>query len=175
MLIFFGLIDLTVTSLLLTLWSTDTSDLNVLPPLLLVRGFGLPLMLQSVNTIALDGIRGPALPDATTLSVVLRNVVGSLGIALLTNYLYDRATSHAQALCRTACGQVGAVTVGGLPGSSMAPAIRHAVALAYQDTYVVVTVLVLPAFVVAWLLRRPSWAMGGAAATQGPSPASPSE
>jgi DHA2 family multidrug resistance protein len=166
-LIFFGLIDLTATSLLLTLWSTDTSDLNLLPPLLLVRGFGLPLMLQSVNTTALDGIRGPALPDATTLNVVLRNVVGSLCIALLTNYLYGRATSHAKALCRTACGHTGAVTVGGLPGSSMPPVIRHAVALAYQDTYVVVTVLVLPAFLFAFMLRRPSWAAGGSRAPQG--------
>jgi len=175
LLIFFGLIDLTVTSLLLTLWSTDTSDLNVLPPLLLIRGFGLPLMLQSVNTVALDGIRGPTLPDATTLSVVLRNVVGSLCIALLTNYLYDRATTHAQALCRAACGRVGAVTVGGLPGSSMPPVIRHAVALAYHDTYVIVTLLVLPAFVVAWMLRKPSWATGGAAAAQGPAAAAPAD
>ncbi|MGH2389883.1 MAG: MDR family MFS transporter [Chloroflexota bacterium] len=168
LLVLVGLIILTITSLLLTLWTTVDSELNLLIPIMLVRGFGLPLMLQSVNTMALDGIRGPELPDATTLSVVTRNVIGSLSIALLTNYLYDRAATHARDLCRTACGHIGPIAVGGVPGSAMPAIIRQAVANAYQDTYVIVTILVLPAFLLAWQLRKPAWSLGGRGAGAGP-------
>jgi DHA2 family multidrug resistance protein len=168
LLIFIGLIILTITSLLLTLWTTVNSDLTLLVPIMLVRGFGLPLMLQSVNTMALDGIRGPTLPDATTLSVVMRNIVGSLSIALLTNFLYDRAASHARDLCHTACGHLGNISVGGVPGSAMPPVIRQAVADGFQDTYVVVTILVLPAFLLAWGLRKPSWTLESSPAGAAP-------
>jgi EmrB/QacA subfamily drug resistance transporter len=97
-LIMTGLVILTVTSFLIAFWTTATSDLLLLPAILLVRGFGMPLTMQSTNTVALEGIRGPVLADATTLSVVTRNVIGSLTIALLTNYLQSRATYHLSAI-----------------------------------------------------------------------------
>ncbi|MGH2410051.1 MAG: MFS transporter, partial [Chloroflexota bacterium] len=172
-LIWIGLTDLFITSILLTLWTTATSDLNLLIPIMLVRGLGLPMMLQSVNTIALDGIRGPNLPDATTLNVVTRNIMGSLSIAILTNYLQSRNTVHISALAHGVAGRFAHTGVGGITGKQMPVPVQHALAQAYQDTFVLVTILVLPAFLVVGFLRQPSWRATTAA--PGAAPSVPSE
>jgi DHA2 family multidrug resistance protein len=151
-LILTGLTILLVTSILLTIWTTGTSNLDLLPAILLVRGFGLPLMLQSTNTIALEGIRGPALPDATTLNVVARNVVGSLSIALLTNYLQSRATIRLDALGTRAAAAFHGVGARGA-GLRFPPAILDALAKAYQDVYIVMVIVMLPAVVIGWFMR----------------------
>jgi len=161
-LIWIGLTDLLATSILLAVWTTADSNLNLLIPIMLVRGLGLPMMLQSVNTIALDGIRGPDLPDATTLNVVMRNIMGSLSIAILTNYLQSRNTFHVGALLHGVAGRFAHTGVGGITGNQMPLPVQHALAQAYQDTYILVTILVLPAYLVVGFLRQPSWRSPGA-------------
>jgi len=170
--IWIGLTDLLITSILLALWTTATSDLNLLIPIMLVRGIGLPMMLQSVNTIALDGIRGPNLPDATTLNVVMRNIMGSLSIAILTNYLQSRNTFHIGALARGVAGRFAHTGVGGVTGNHMPVPVQHALAQAYQDTFVLVTILVLPAFLVVGFLRQPTWRANAAPLGSAPPTAS---
>jgi EmrB/QacA subfamily drug resistance transporter len=147
-----GLTILVVTSVLLTVWTTGTSNLALLPAILIVRGFGLPLMLQSTNTIALEGINGPMLPDATTLNVVARNVVGSLSIALFTNYLQSRATTHLAALGSSVAARFHGVGARGA-GLLFSPSVLDALAKAYQDVYIVITIVMLPAFIIGWYLR----------------------
>jgi hypothetical protein len=166
------LTDLFITSILLALWTTANSDLNLLIPIMLVRGLGLPMMLQSVNTIALDGIRGPNLPDATTLNVVTRNIMGSLSIAILTNYLQSRNTFHIGALARGVAGRFAHTGVGGVTGNQMPAPVQHALAQAYQDTFVLVTILVLPAFLVVGFLRQPTWRANAGTRGSAPSAAS---
>jgi hypothetical protein len=130
-------------------------------------------MFQSVNTLALDGIRGPELPDATTLSVVTRNVMGSLAIAVLTNFLQSRTTLHIQAIAGGAGKAFAHMGVGGVSGNQMPPAVRDALALAYHETYVLLAIVVLPTFVIAWFLRQPSWRVK--TVTAGPPAADPAE
>jgi EmrB/QacA subfamily drug resistance transporter len=155
-LIFAGLILVALTSLWLALWSTSTANLLVLPFILFIRGIGLPLVMQSTNTVLLEGINGPLLPEATTLNVVGRNVMGSLGIALLTNYLQDRTNTYVSNLGPAVAGAAHSVarTVGAAMSTThLPPAVLNAQASAYHDTYLVVTISILPAFVAAALVK----------------------
>ena len=78
--------------------------------------------------------------------------MGSLAIAVLTNYLQNRAGTHIAALGR---GAAHAAQVGLAHGGEGIPAaVLAAQATAYHDTYLLVSVLVLPAFVAAFLIRR---------------------
>ncbi len=155
-LIFAGLIIVTLTSFWLAFWTTATANLLVLPVILFLRGIGLPLTMQSTNTVLLEGINGPLLPEATTLNVVGRNVMGSLGIAVLTNYLQGRATTYIANLGLAAHGAArGLARTYGATGaaSHLSPAILNAQATAYHDTYLVVAIIGLPAFIAAWLVK----------------------
>jgi len=168
-----GLVITIITSALLTIWTTGSSNLMLLPLILIFRGVGLPLTLQSTNTLALEGIDGPMLPDATTLSVASRNVAGSLCIAVLTNYLQSRTLTRLDALGSHVSAAFRTV---GSPGTSvnLPPKVLDALAKAYQDTYVVMTVAVLPAFVFAWFLRSRYFTGKSAALTGDPDGAVPS-
>lgn len=86
-LILTGGVVIAVTAYVLAGWAGSVAALAVLPWILIPRGIGLPLLLQPTNTSSLNGITGAALPDATTLNVVMRNVIASLSIAVLTNLL----------------------------------------------------------------------------------------
>ena len=154
-LILIGTAVLTVTGFWLGFWTTATSALVVLPFILLPRGLGLPLTLQSTNTTMLQGIAGPNLPQATTLNVVARNVVASLAIAILTNYLQQRITAHVSALGgRFAHFSSNTTAIANPALLARAPApVKDAIALAYHDTFLVSAATILPLFVLAFLLR----------------------
>ena len=168
-----GAAVLMVTSFLLAIWTTATSDLVLLSLILLVRGFGLPLTLQSINTLALSGIRGPNLPQATTLNVVARNVVGSLAIAILTNYLDDRRNGYVAALGAKAVQGLKQSAGAGIAGISHLPEpVRAAIASAYHDTFVICGLVTIPALLIGFLLQSsPKQAEGATAnAPQGARP-----
>lgn len=163
------------TSLAIQRWSTLTSAYSVLPWILILRGVGLPFMLQSASTSALFGITGRALPGATTLNVVCRNAVGALSIAVLTNYLETRQVLHQVNLASrvtlsdpgTAALYNGLVTrfqalgdttqqATGLAIAQLARLVgRQASALAFQDVYLVTAVVSVPVIVLALLVRAP--------------------
>jgi DHA2 family multidrug resistance protein len=151
-LIITGSIILTVTGFALANWTTATADLAVLPWILFPRGIGLPLALQSTNVVALQGIRGPNLPQATTLNVVARNVMGALSIGALTSYLQHQTTVHLAALGPRVASHMatsqGSRTLAGLPKP-----ILDAFAAAYHDTYVVTAVITIPTIIVALLIQ----------------------
>jgi MFS transporter, DHA2 family, multidrug resistance protein len=116
-------------------WVSTIAALSVLPWILFPRGVGLPIALQPTNTTALDGITGSTLPEATTLNVVARNVVGSLSIAVLTNVLQQRAMYY-------------------VSRAGHAPrAIFDARALAYHDVFLITAAIIVPAIVLALFLR----------------------
>jgi len=175
-----GLVTI-ISSLLLQGWSTADSAYSVLPWILLLRGFGLPLFLQSANTSALYGITGRDLPTATTLNVVARNVVAALSIAILTNIfrtqqvvhqanlsarvtradpaanaMYNGLVNHFLSLGLSASQAVGAA-IGQL---SRQVALQGAV-LAFQDVYWLTAIVTIPVILLAFLVRPPRPTAGG--------------
>jgi DHA2 family multidrug resistance protein len=160
LLILLGLTDVVLTSGLIALFTNGNSNLTALAPLLLISGFGLTLLLQSVNTLVLDGISGPELPDATTLNVVTRNVMVSLCVAALTNFLQSRTAVHLQGIAHGTDSSYAQVGVGGFVGTQVPQAVRTALALAYHDTFVLLTIAVLPALLIVWFLHSPSGRAG---------------
>ncbi len=167
---------LTITSSwLLAGWSTVDSPYSALPWFLLLRGIGLPFFLQSANTSALDGITGRALPGATTLNVVGRNVVAALSIATLLNILQNKITIHRFDLASTfsLTNPVNRLTYNNLvtslihSGTPAAQAGRQAIvllqrqlgtqaaALGYQDIYYLTAIITIPVIVLAFLIRPP--------------------
>jgi len=172
-----------VTSFMLQGWSTLDSAYAVLPWILLLRGFGLPLVLQSATTSALYGITGRDLPTATTLNVVARNVVAALSIAILINIfdtqqavhqanlaarvtranpaanaMYNGLVNHFLSLGLSASQAVGAA-IGHLSGM----VAQQGAALAFQDVYWLVGVVSIPVILLAFLVRAPRPAGGGGA------------
>jgi len=178
-----------VTSLLLQGWSTVNSAYSVLPWILLLRGVGLPLFLQSANTSALYGISGRGLPGATTLNVVSRNVIAALSIAILTNIfrtqqivhqanlasrvtlstpgfntLYTNLVNHFRGLGYSA-GQAAGAAIGQLSGQ----VARQGAALAFQDVYWLTALVTIPVILLAFLVRTPRQ-VGADAAPRGAAP-----
>ena len=158
-LVVFGALTTAVTGYLLAGWSTTTSALSVLPWILFVRGVGLPIMLQSTGTATLDGITGAALPGATTLNVVGRNVVASLSVAVLINILQQRTVTHIAELARKA-GQAarhaGAQANAAAIHGHVAPVyVAQGRAMGFQDVFLITAVIILPALGLAFLLRQP--------------------
>lgn len=154
-----GAVAMAAATFLLGAWSTLTSAVALLAPLLVLRGLAVPALTQTAGTVALQGIEGAALPGANTLSVVTRSVVSSLAVAGLVNLLQSRQLAHA-----------GALAAGGHATRAVA---RQAQALAYQDVYVVAGVVAVAAVVLPLLLRpeRPTAAAQVAAAGGAASPA----
>jgi DHA2 family multidrug resistance protein len=156
-------------------WSTLTSSFAALTPLLILEGLSIPLLLQTGNTLSLQNIPRAALEGASTLSVVTRNVVASLGIAVLTTILQTQTIVHTgdldaqvslsnPATAALYSTLVGTFTAHGLTlQQAQAEALvqlgrliaQQATALAYQDVYSDTALFLLPAVVLALFLRTP--------------------
>ena len=83
------LIGLTLTSTFLVLLSfsgPDSSSKNFFWPFIL-RGIGMAFMMMPVLTLAVAGLKGKDLAQATGLSNMLRQLGGAIGVALINIYL----------------------------------------------------------------------------------------
>lgn len=126
---------------LISRWTTLTSSFALLVPLLLVLGLTLPFILQTTGTAAMTGIVGTALPGANTLFSVSRSVVSSLAIAGFVNLVQAQQLVHQATLA---------------PNGTVTVAItRQALALAYQDVYLLSALAMLPLLVFALFLSMP--------------------
>jgi len=90
-----GALALALDTYLLSFWiGSTTAAYATLVPLLIVRGLALPPLAQTSNTLALQDIRGAALPSASTINVVTRQVVASLALAMLGNIVTAQRITH---------------------------------------------------------------------------------
>ena len=79
-------------------YMTPTSDAWGIMLALVLRGFGFGLTLIPVQTMALEVISGPALPKASSLFNVTRQIFSSVGIAATITFFTQRTADHAAEL-----------------------------------------------------------------------------
>ena len=176
-----GALGLAVDTYLIGQWSTLTSAFAALTPLLILRGLAIPPLVQTANTVALQNIAGPALSGATTLVTVTRNLVSSLAVAALTTILQTQTIVHdvnlsAQVhlsnpatsalynhLVATFSGQ--GLSLQQAQNAALQQLVSQvnsqATALAYQDVYMLTTLVLVPAITLPILLRTRRAAVQG--------------
>ncbi len=140
-LVLVGGIAVGINIYLISRWATLTSPFALLVPLLIVQGLTLPSLVQTTGTAALTGIVGAALPGANTLLSVSRVAISSLALAGLVNLVQAQRLVHQAGLA---------------PHGPVSVAItRQALALAYQDVFLLTALVTLPILVLAFFLRSP--------------------
>ncbi|MCS7460054.1 DHA2 family efflux MFS transporter permease subunit [Paenibacillus doosanensis] len=88
-----GLLILGVTTYELGMLTADTSHLwiNVI---LTIRGFGIGLCMMPISTVGMSSVPKELINDASPLSNVTRQVMSSMGIAILTTLMNSRQYLH---------------------------------------------------------------------------------
>lgn len=77
---------------------TPDSSVASLQIWLVLRGLGLGLTNIPLQTLALSGVSNRAMARASSLVNVMRQVFSAVGIAVLTTYFTQQATSHGQTI-----------------------------------------------------------------------------
>ena len=65
---------------------------------LVLRGLGLGLTMPPLQTLAVSSVSNRAMAKASSLVTSIRMVASAIGVAILTTYLTQRATSHSLAI-----------------------------------------------------------------------------
>ncbi len=158
---------------LLAAWTTLSSPYSALPWILVLNGIGLPFAFQAANTASLDGVESRLLPNASTLSTVVRNAMASLAVAVLTNVVLTQQITHNANLAsqvslsnpstaaevRNLAGA--AIQQGASPAAAQAAAVGQiarsvagqATVLAFQDTFRLVAIIAVPSIFLGFLLH----------------------
>jgi EmrB/QacA subfamily drug resistance transporter len=144
MLILIGALLLAIGSWGLVNLTPESSSLSMLPWLVL-RGIGFGFSFVPAQTFAMQRITGPALPKASSLLNMLRQIAGSVGTALVITTFVQRTSFHISEL-----GPTNAVMAG---------------SLAVTDVFWLVTIGALVVLFVGLTLpnRRGQEALGGVA------------
>jgi DHA2 family multidrug resistance protein len=82
----------------------------------IVRGAAIMFCLLPPTRLALGHLAPDAVPDASGLFNLMRNLGGAIGIALIDSVIYGRAPVHAQAIVhRLMAGDIGTASFVGIP------------------------------------------------------------
>jgi DHA2 family multidrug resistance protein len=157
-----GFFSFFLFTLLLSRSTLDSARQDFFWPLIF-RGVGLGLLFVPLTTLALSGLKGPAIAQGAGLTNMMRQLGGSFGVALITTYVTKRSWAHRQDLLRyvseydPAVRERLAATVHGLMarGSTFAQAqqqaygalegtvVRQTFLLTYMDAFRIVGVFFL--------------------------------
>jgi EmrB/QacA subfamily drug resistance transporter len=99
---------------------------------LILRGIGLGLVFQPVQTLAVSVVSKQQMAKASSLINSTKMVIGVLGVALLTTYLTQQGANHANGVAATCVQQVG----------QHADALKvciaqHAATMGFNDTFMI--------------------------------------
>jgi DHA2 family multidrug resistance protein len=134
----------------------------------LIRGCAIMFCILPPTQLALGQLAKPAIPDASGLFNLMRNLGGAIGIALIDTVIYTRAPEHARALIsRLAAGDLDTAKALGIPnevfGSTLldsekqamlAPLIdKTAFVEAINEAWALVALVTLAALVIVPLAR----------------------
>jgi EmrB/QacA subfamily drug resistance transporter len=95
-----GFLLVTIGTFGLTQLSVSTTGLS-LQGWFILRGFGLGFVNIPLQTLALSVVSNKAIARASSLINVTRQVFGAIGVAALTTYLTQQATTHAKDIAAT--------------------------------------------------------------------------
>jgi predicted MFS family arabinose efflux permease len=148
---------------------TPATDGIAMMPWLAVRGLGFGFANIPVQTLALQQITGPALPRASSLFTVTRQIFSSIGVAVITTLFVQQTAQHAATLTAT-------LPPGGTPdptNPAFVAARDHLLAqagtAAVNDVFVLVTIGTLAVIALAFVLpdniRQPAARSTGEPAT----------
>jgi EmrB/QacA subfamily drug resistance transporter len=101
-------------------------------PWLILRGLGLGLVGQPLQTLAVSVVSNQRMAKASSLMSSTKVVFGAVGLAVLTTYLTQRTAAHVGAATATCAAQVGQ------PAQAMQACVtRHAMTMGFNDTFMV--------------------------------------
>lgn len=170
-----GLTIVTGCTFMLSRLTLDT-PYNTVMLIMAVRGFGNGLAMMPMQTEGMNSVPHHMTARATALNTTLRQVSGSLGIAILTTILQSRQAFHngifaqslntsspaftkAQALIQ------GAVTVKGISPTAgqgllfmqiYGSVVKSATVTAMNDTFIVATGICVVGVLIAFLIKKKS-------------------
>ncbi len=103
--------------LLMSFWSTPETDFREMIAPQALRGFGVMFCLLPPTRIALGWLRPEAVPNASGLFNLMRNLGGAIGLALVDTILFGRTLGHTETIAAAlrAGDRAMAAFVGGLP------------------------------------------------------------
>ncbi len=138
--------------------STTGADLQLW---LILRGLGLGLVAQPLQTLAVSVVSNRQMAKASSLINSTKVAFGAVGVAVLTTYLTQQATTHAQeiaaGLLTRPLGTVAAVCAQRAGQNAQALKIcvtQHAVTMGLNDTFLFVLVGCAICAVLALFLGR---------------------
>ena len=143
---------------------------------LIFRGVGLGLLFVPLTTLALSGLKGPAIAQGAGLTNMMRQLGGSFGVALMTTYVSRQSWVHRENLLRYVSQydpalrqRLAAITQGLMArGSSLAQAQQQAIGaieglvvkqtflLTYMDAFRIVGIFFLVCIPLLLLFKRRS-------------------
>lgn len=153
---------------------TTQSGLSDTQAGLIVRGFGLGLVFIPISTVAFTGLQGAQIAQGAALYNLLRQLGGSLGIAVLTTYITNMTSYHrANLVSNLYSGNVTfdqrvAAIAGGMQAHGFGPTEAHTMALgiisrtvqaqamtmAYNNAFILLGLSFVFALPAVLLLRR---------------------
>ena len=173
-LVIVGMLITTAATWLLAGVSTTTSAQDLLVPFLL-RGIGVGLMAMALNTHVLNSAPPNLVSRVTSLTTALANIVASLTVASFATLLERRTATHVAAARRGieayAQSAAGAGHASHTVQQYATNALHHALALAYDDTFLVATALTVLGLLLGLTLRRETRAEQQEERESEPSPA----
>ncbi|MGN6564894.1 MAG: MFS transporter, partial [Thermomicrobiales bacterium] len=101
-------------------------------PWLILRGLGLGMVGQPLQTLAVSVVSNQRMAKASSLMSSTKVVFGAVGLAALTTYLTQRTAAHVGAATATCAAQPGQ------PAQAMQVCVtRHAMTMGFNDTFMV--------------------------------------
>jgi predicted MFS family arabinose efflux permease len=138
--------------------STTGADLQLW---LILRGLGLGLVAQPLQTLAVSVVSNRQMARASSLINSTKVVFGAVGVAVLTTFLTQRATAHAQEIAAgfltRPLGGVAAACVqqAGQNAQALKTCVtQHAVTMGLNDTFLFVLIGCVICVVLALFLGR---------------------
>jgi DHA2 family multidrug resistance protein len=156
----------------LTLQSTSSHVISSI----MLQGVGMSMVLVPLSTLSLSQIPKPQLADAAGLSSLLRQVGGSMGLAVLATLLsrygvigretlkWQLSPDRPEVASRLSGSMAGAMAHGADSASAQFAALaglagdvaRQGVVLGFQKTFTVGAILFICTLPLVWLLRAPA-------------------